>query len=97
MPPRPLRKPAPARGSRRGHNLALWRHREACLHFLADPRVPFTTDQALRMAKPRMKISGRIHTRNGAERFAQVRGLLETARKQDHQEIAVLQPDSVLP
>ena len=59
--------PPPARGRRRGHNLALalWTHRDACLHFLADPRVPFTNnqaEQALRMAKLQMKISGGFRT-----------------------------------
>ena len=39
----------------------------------------------------------RFPTVTGAERFAQVRGLLETARKQGHDLLAVLQPDPVLP
>ena len=78
--------PPPARGRRRGHNLALalWELRDACLLFMADPRVPFTNnwaEQALRMAKLQMKISGGFRTRAGAERFARVRGLAETARK----------------
>ena len=78
--------PPPARGRRRGHNLALalWRLRDACLLFLADPAVPFThngAEQALRRAKLPMKISGAFRTRAGAERFARMRGLVETARK----------------
>ena len=78
--------PPPARGRRRGHNLAraLWQEREACLLFLADPAVPFTNnraERALRMAKPRMKISGGFRTQAGAERFALMRGLVETARQ----------------
>ncbi len=94
--------PPPARGRRRGHNLAraLWTHREACLHCLADPCVPFTNnraEQALRMVKLQMKISGSFRTWAGAERFAHVRGLLETARKQGRDLLAVLQPDPVLP
>ena len=38
--------PPPARDRRRGPNLALWTHREVCLHILADPHVPFTNNQA---------------------------------------------------
>ena len=53
-------RPPPARGRRRGHNLAL------------------------RRAKLPMKISGGFRTRAGAERFARMRGLVETARKQGH-------------
>ena len=78
--------PPPARGRRRGHNLAraLWQEREACLLFLADPAVPFTNnraERALRMAKLQMKISGGFRTQAGAERFALMRGLVETARQ----------------
>ena len=79
-------RPPPARGRHRGHNLALalWREREACLRFMADPAVPFThnrAERALRMAKLQMKISGCFRTRAGAERFALMRGLVETARQ----------------
>ena len=64
--------------------LALWELRDACLLFMADPRVPFTNnlaEQALRRAKLQMKISGGFRTQDGAERFAPMRGLAETARK----------------
>ena len=79
-------RPPPARGRHRGHNLAraLWQEREACLRFMADPAVPFTNnraERALRMAKLQMKISGCFRTRAGAERFALMRGLVETARQ----------------
>ena len=76
--------PPPARGRRRGHNLALWELRDACLRFMADPRVPFTNnlaERALRMARLQMKISGCFRTWDGAARFARMRGLIETARK----------------
>ena len=78
--------PPPARGRRRGHNLALalWHLRDACLRFMADPAVPFTNnlaERALRMAKLQMKISGGFRTSDGAARFARVRGLAETARQ----------------
>ena len=44
---------------------------------MADPRVPFTNNQAeqdLRIAKLQMKISGGFRTQDGAERFARMRG-----------------------
>ncbi len=96
--------PPPACGRHRGHNLALalWTLRDACLLFLADPRVPFTNnraEQALRMAKPRMKISGGFRTPAGAERFARMRGLIETARKQGHNllDLLRLEPQAPVP
>ena len=103
--------PPPARGRRRrGHNLALalWELRDACLLFLADPRVPFTNNEAeraLRMARLQMKISGCFRTRAGAERFALHAGsLAETARKRGHTLLDLLRldpdepwPDSVPP
>ncbi|MCY3659589.1 MAG: IS66 family transposase, partial [Caldilineaceae bacterium] len=90
--------PPPARGRRRGHNLALalWELRDACLLFLADPRVPFTNnqaEQALRMARLQMKISGCFRTREGAERFARMRGLAETARKRGQTLLDLLRLD----
>ena len=79
--------PPPTRGrGRRGHNLAraLKQEREACLRFMADPAMPFTNnraERALRMAKVHLKIAGCFRTRDGAERFALLRGLVETARQ----------------
>ncbi len=89
----------PARGRRRGHNLAraLWTLRDACLLFLADSAVPFTNngaEQALRMAKLQMKISGGFRTRAGAERFARMRGLVETARKRQQNLLELLRQGS---
>ncbi|MYC61958.1 MAG: IS66 family transposase [Caldilineaceae bacterium SB0661_bin_34] len=94
--------PPPARGRRRGHNLALalWTLRDACLLFMADPAVPFTNnraERALRMAKLQMKISGGFRTRAGAERFARMRGLVETARKQGHNLLDLLRQDPDAP
>ncbi len=91
--------PPPARGRRRGHNLAraLWTLRDACLLFLADSAVPFTNngaEQALRMAKLQMKISGGFRTRAGAERFARMRGLVETVRKQERNLLELLRQGS---
>ena len=94
--------PPPARGRRRGHNLAraLWTLRDACLLFLADPAVPFTNnraEQALRRARLQMKIAGGFRTRAGAERFAHMRGLAETARKQGHNLLDLLRQDPDAP
>ena len=94
--------PPPARGRHRGHNLALWALRDTCLLFLADPAVPFANnlaEQALRMAKLQMKISGGFRTRAGVERFAHMRGRAETARKQGRNFLDLLRlaPDAALP
>ena len=67
---------------------------------MADPAVPFTNnraEQALRMAKLPMKISGGFRTRAGAERFAHMRGLVETARKQGQNLLERLRLDPVPP
>ena len=86
---RPGTPPTRGRGRRRGHNLALAlkQEREACLRFMADPAVPFThnrAERALRMAKVQhLKIAGCFHTQDGTERFALLRGLVETARQRE--------------
>ena len=90
--------PPPACGRRRGHNLALalWHLRDACLRFMADPAVPFTNnlaERALRMARLQMKISGCFRTPDGAQRFAQVRGLAETARQRGQSLLDLLRLD----
>ena len=81
-----LPPPTRGRGRRRGHNLAqaLRQEREAYLRFLADPAVPFThnrAERALCITKVHIKIAGCFRTRDGAERFALLRGLVETARQ----------------
>ena len=81
-----LPPPTRGRGRRRGHNLALAlkKEREACLRFLADPAVPFTNnraERALRMAKVHIKLAGCFRTRDGAERFALLRPLLDFLRR----------------
>ena len=90
--------PRPARGRRRGHNLALalWHLRDACLLFMADPAVPFINnlaERALRMARLQMKISGCFRTPAGAARFARVRGLAETARRRGQTLLDLLRLD----
>ena len=77
----------------RDRTAATW---DVCLHFMTNPRVPFTNnqaEQALRMVERWMKISDSFRTRAGGAHFAQLRGLLETARKQGRDLLAVLQPD----
>lgn len=76
---RPKRRP--------GHNLLLRLrdHEDAVLRFLHDPAVPFTNnlgEQAGRMAKVKMKISGCFRTIEGARVFAVLRATADTARKQ---------------
>lgn len=76
---RPKRRP--------GHNLLirLRDHEDAVLRFLREPAVPFTNnlaEQAGRMAKVKMKISGCFRTIEGARLFAVLRGTADTARKQ---------------
>ncbi len=72
---------------RPGHNLLI-RFRDFkddVLRFVSDFTVPFTNnlaEQALRMMKVKMKISGGFRTKAGAETFADLRSVISTARKQ---------------
>ena len=96
------RLPPLHKGKRRGHNLALAlrRHRDACLRFLTDPAIPFTNnlaEQALRMMRLQMKISGCFRTREGARRFADMRSLIETDRKQGRDLLTGLLPTALPP
>lgn len=73
---------------RTGDNLLLRPHRfkDDGLRFLVDFEVPFTNnlaEQALRMMKVKMKISGSFRTSEGAHAFATLRSVIATARKQD--------------
>ncbi|HEV7129071.1 MAG TPA: IS66 family transposase, partial [Ktedonobacterales bacterium] len=66
---------------------ALLGQSERVLAFLADPRVPFTNNQAerdLRMAKVQQKISGAFRSEAGATAFCRLRSYLGTMRKQGH-------------
>lgn len=96
------RRSPPPKGRRRGHNLALAlsRHRDACLRFLTDPAIPFTNnlaEQALRMMRLQMKISGCFRTAEGARRFTDLRSLMETDRKQGRNLLAGLLPPAPAP
>ena len=82
--------------------MALWAEWDAGLLFMADPAAPFTNnlaEQAPRMAKLQMKVSGCIRTRAGAERFAHMRGLVKTARKREWNLLDQLRqgPDTAAP
>jgi transposase len=81
---------------RTGHNLLLRLRdrREAVLRFLVDFSVPFTNnlaEQALRMMKVRMKISGCFRTEAGAKDFFTLRTVLSTAKKQGWNLLETLQ------
>jgi transposase len=85
-----LKKTGPKSGRtkrRAGDNLLLRLHRfkDDVLRFLVDFEVPFTNnlaEQALRMMKVKMKISGGLRTQQGAQAFAALRSVIATARKQ---------------
>lgn len=76
---RPKRRP--------GENLLrrLHQFKDDVLRFLVDFDVPFTNnlaEQALRMMKVKMKISGAFRTFDAAQDFAALRSIIATARKQ---------------
>ena len=104
LPPLASARPERPR-RRRGHNWArrLRKQKPECLRFLYDPRVPFTNNEAerdLRMLKLRQKISGGFRTTDGARRFATLRTVILTARKQGWNildTIAHPDPDQLIP
>jgi transposase len=72
---------------RPGENLLrrLHKFKDDVLRFLVDFDVPFTNnlaEQALRMMKVKMKISGAFRTFDAAQDFATLRSVIATARKQ---------------
>jgi transposase len=83
-----LEKPARGRTKRRpGHNLLerLKTYKDDVLRFLYGFTVPFANnlaEQALRMMKVKMKISGAFRTFKGAADFVALRSVVATARKQ---------------
>ena len=83
---------------RTGHNLLLRLHKfkDDVLRFLIDFEVPFTNnlaEQALRMMKVKMKISGGFRTTEGAHAFAALRSVIATARKQRRNILKTLADD----
>lgn len=82
---------------RPGHNLLIRLHRfkDDVLRFLIDFEVPFTNnlaEQALRMMKVKMKISGGFRTVEGAQSFAVLRSIIATARKQGQNILETIAP-----
>ena len=64
--------------------------------FLVDFEVPFTNnlaEQALRMMKVKMKISGGFRTEEGAQAFAALRSVVATTRKQRQNILQTLAAD----
>jgi transposase len=62
----------------------LHKFKDDVLRFLVDFAVPFTNnlaEQALRMMKVKMKISGAFRTLAAAQHFAALRSVVATARK----------------
>ena len=96
-----LEKAGPKSGRtkrRTGDNLLLRLHRfkDDVLRFLIDFEVPFTNnlaEQALRMMKVKMKISGGFRTEDGAHAFAALRTVIATARKQSQNILQTLAAD----
>jgi transposase len=63
------------------------------LRFAHDLRVPFDnngSEQSIRMAKLRQKISGTMRAAQGAQDFVTIRSYLQTAAKQGHNALDVL-------
>ena len=96
-----LKKAGPKSGRtkrRAGDNLLIRRHRfkDDVLRFLIDFDVPFTNnlaEQALRMMKVKMKISGGFRTERGAQAFATLRSVIATAHKHGQNILQTLAAD----
>ena len=93
--PRLEKRPKGRTKRRPGHNLLerLKTYKDDVLRFLYDFTVPFTNnlaEQALRMMKVKMKISGAFRTFKGAADFAALRSVVATARKQGLNILAAL-------
>ena len=104
QPALPRRGPRGRHPHRIGHNLLLRlsTRSDDVLRFLADPDIPFSNNQAeqdARMMKLRQKISGGFRSQHGANRFADIRTLLSTARKQgwDVLHALIQKPDLLIP
>lgn len=67
--------------------------RNEYLRFVTNPAVPFdnnAAEQALRMPKLRVKVSGSMRTLTGAQHFAAIRSYTATATRQGHGTLDVL-------
>jgi transposase len=85
-PPRPEGKRGrEAKGKSQNLINRLERHSGSVLAFLRKAEVPFTNnkaEQAIRMTKVKMKVSGGFRSPTGARMFARIRGAFSTFKKQ---------------
>ena len=62
------------------------KHKDSILLFMKDPDLPFhnnASEQAIRMAKVKQKISGSFRSEHGAKRHSVLLSIIETAKKQN--------------
>lgn len=61
------------------------KHKDEIFFFMKDPETPFHnngSEQAIRVAKVKQKVSGGFRSKNGADRYACLLSFIETCRKQ---------------
>ena len=77
----------------------LAKHKDHILVFLRDPDVPPTnndSERALRPAKTKMKVSGCFRTETGAENYAVLESVIQTAKKQGKDPYKILKEIALL-